>query len=262
MGLSGLCLMVTAVLAGGCASSPRIERRAVAPKPPPFLSGPVSVLLTNVDGFGAHVVMETRVFADRVETVSGKLLGRGNKLLFAPESHVSAGKSRGGGDASFIWDVAENSGYVLNEPLQGYAPMISNVRFTNLVVRPRMVHSAPEKVEGHSCEQEEVVVTSSDGSVVTFRVWRAADLKGFPVRINLATNSTPPTLSFSQIHLETPADKLFLPPDGFAKYDSVETMLNELAARQQFLKHGKPQQGTGETQRVGGREGSRYKGGQ
>jgi hypothetical protein len=260
IGLSGLWVAAVAALAVSCASSRRIEGRRGLPKPPVFLSGPAAVLFTNVDEFGAHVLMETRFSPNHVEVVSGELLGRGNKLLFVPESAGSAGKyARAGGD-TFIWDVTEGSGYVLNEALQGYAPTTSNVRHTNIVTRSITDHSGAENIAGHRCEQQEAIVESSDGSVAAFRVWRAAELKGFPVRINSTTNTSLSSISLSRIRLQRPANALFQPPDGFTKYGSVEAMMSELTARQQNVVHGAPR-ATGETERVSGREGGQYRGG-
>jgi len=259
VGLSGLCVAVISGLAVSCASSPRLEARRAPLGPPVFLSGPVAVLFTNLDGFGAHALMETRLFPNQVETVSGELLGRGNKLLFVPDSGGPGGKRAGAGKDTFIWDVSESRGYVLDEPLQAYAPTTSGVQCTNIVTRPIAEHSGPEKIDGHHCEQQEVVAESNDGSAATFRVWRAADLKGFPVRIHWKTNAALPRLSFSNIRLQMPAAELFLPPDGFTQYASVESMMSELAARQQNLKHATPRS-PGENERAGGRESGPYKG--
>ena len=60
-----LCLLLAAVLTTGCAHSRDAEQRAGAaggylpPEPPAFLSGPLAVVLTNMGGFSAHVVMQS-----------------------------------------------------------------------------------------------------------------------------------------------------------------------------------------------------------
>jgi hypothetical protein len=176
--------------------------------------------------------METRPSSNRTPAVSGELLGRGSKLLFVPEGAASGRRGPRRGGFSYVWDVAEGRGYVLNEALQGYAPIASTLRFTNAVAKPGAGGSAPERIEGHLCEQQELVVSSSDGAAAEFRAWRAADLNGFPMRITWATNSTSCVLSFSKLQLEAPPGELLSPPDGFTKYESVEAMMNELLLRQ------------------------------
>jgi hypothetical protein len=95
---------------------------------------------------------------------------------------------------------------------------------------------APEKIDGHLCQRSDATVTASDGSVTTFRLWRAADLKGLPLRVTCTSIGTPLTLTLSKARLETlPAD-LFQPPSGFTRHASAEAMIQELAARQHNLK--------------------------
>jgi hypothetical protein len=224
------------------------------------VSGPVAVLLTNVEGFAGRVVMETRSAANKVGVVSGELLGRRGKLLFVPEAGASGRRGARLGGFSFVWDVANNSGYLLSEALQGYAPIASDRRFTNVIAKAAAGASTPERAEGHWCEQQEFVAASSEGATVELRVWRAADLKGFPVRINWATDSTSCAVSFSKLQLEAPPGELFLPPDAFTKYESAEAMMNELLLRQQGGRRGFPG-GAGGLEREGGRRGHPPRGG-
>jgi hypothetical protein len=81
-----------------------------------------------------------------------------------------------------------------------------------------------------------VAVASSDASSTLFRVWRAEDLKDFPLRIATATNAAPRTLSFSKVRLEAPRSELFSPPQAFTKYQSADAMMGELLLRRQNLK--------------------------
>src|SRR5262249_3462379 len=152
----------------------------------------------------------------------------GDKLLFTPDYNGSAKDRARGGELSFIWDTAENKGYVLSETLQAYAPCALSLRATNIVAA---VETGPaQKVEGHLCEVQAATVTMSDGSTAQFRVFRATDLKGLAIRIVSATNSPSQTVSLSKIRLESPPPDLFLPPNGFTKYNSGEAMLDELVA--------------------------------
>jgi hypothetical protein len=204
-----------------------LEDSAMGVKPPRFLAGPTGELLTNVGGFSARITMEISSSSNKVRTVSGTVLGQGTHLLFAPEK----------GDRSFIWDVAGDSGYVLSEALQGYAPISSTERVTtNIDVKTSGVGTAVERANGYRCQKGDLVTESSDGSRSRFTVWRADDAKGFPVRIKAVEGWTEFTINFSAIRLESLPGKLFLPPEDFTKYVSADAMMTELSMRQSAVK--------------------------
>ncbi len=232
-------LSLTALLASGCAHSPERERQEteiLTPLPPPFISGPMAVLLTNAGGFSARVTLESEALPGGPGAPTGQMLGRGTQLLFAPEpkemgrKHVPAG-------LSFIWDVAANRGYVLSEALQGYAPVSAPAQITNVSIRPEP--GGRETVGGHPCVPEAATIQMSDGATAVFRALRAPDLKGFPLKVSSSSNTAPLTVSFSKVRLELPPAELFEPPPGFTKYSSPEAMADELAVRQRNL-HRKP----------------------
>ena len=259
MRVSGLCLLLIAAVTTGCGHSQKQAGRGGAfagsppPQPPAFLNGPMALLLTSVDGFRAHVVLEGGAAAKGVEVVAGELIGRGGKLVFAPSLSGAAGKHSPASDSAFIWDVNGNHGYMLNEPLQAYALIASNRQFTNVTASAALSAAAPEKVAGHPCQPMEVTVAASDGSATVLRLWRATDLKGLPVRVTCAANGAPLTLTLSKVRLEAMPDDVFLPPKGFKKFDSAEALINELAARQQNLKR-HPTYQTEEIEPAGGRD--------
>lgn len=239
-GLAG-CLLS----AGGCAHSHDDElrgggfTRVFTPQPPTFLSGPMAVLLTNASGFSARVEVENEPLGGVEPAQSGQLLSYGSKVVFAPEPDKKAEKQLGTGGFSFLWDVAENRGFVLSEALQGYAPAAANVHPTNLVTGN--IAATPQSVAGHSCQPADATVQMSDGSTAIFRLFRAGDLNGFPVRLISATNPLPLTLTFSKIRLQPlPAD-LFTVPDGFTQYATPEAMADELAVRRHHLKNKIPE---------------------
>ncbi len=238
-------VVVLTLLTGGCSHEPRHESPAAGvgqeflPRPPVFLTGPAVMLLTNAGGFTARVVMSP-VPASHLRPVSGQLVACGSKLFFEPEP--TSGKPARAGQFSFVWDATLNKGYILSEALQGYAPIASAVWFTNLVVQSSPTTTG--KVEGYRIERSTNVVAASDGKLSKFEVSRAHDLGGLAVRIASIEDPVPFIITLSQIRLEPPPEKVFLPPDGFIGYESEEAMMNELASRQQSLRHG-GQEGSG-----------------
>jgi hypothetical protein len=237
-----LGLLLVAALTGGCAHSSKPGRGGGAvegfavPRTPAFLNGPMALLLTNAHGFRAHAVLESGASVNEIERIEGELMGQGSKLMFAPGPGGSAGKRSHVLGSAFIWDVTASRGFLLNDPLQGYAPIPADRQFTNLTSGSVLNGAGPEKISGHPCQPAQATVAASDGSVVGFRLWRATDLSGLPVRITRASDGLPMTLTLSKVRLEPLPEDLFLPPNGFVKYDSAERLINELAARQQSLK--------------------------
>ena len=232
-----LFLVLASLLISGCHTS-RTDLEAASglePLPPAFLSGPAGLLLTNVEGFSAHVVMTSDSPEPQQNGTSGELLGRAGKLLFAPgPGKLNKKYSRGG--FGFIWDIATAHGTVLSEALQAYAPVSVSVSPTNLIMNPAGAASP-------NLKEEEAIVDLANGSRAAFRLVRAADLKGFPLHISSVSNIPPFTLSFSKIRLTSPPAELFVPPNGFTKYESAEAMMTELVVRQHNLKGAGPGRG-------------------
>ena len=77
--MPGLSLLLVASLAAGCAHSGKNATGRLAvepvPQPPVFLTGPMALLLTNVGGFRARVVLEDGAPARQL--AAGELMGRG-----------------------------------------------------------------------------------------------------------------------------------------------------------------------------------------
>jgi len=235
-----LCSLSLFLLACGCAKDKEFERPpyagigAFAPMPPAFLTGPAAALLTNVDGFSVYALFMSDSLPSPSKPLSGELLGREGKLLFAPEPREAKKISRGG--FTFLWDVSAGRGYLLSEALQAFAPLSASVRPTNLVTQPDSTTLA--KIDGHACQVEQKLTQMSDGSSALFRVWRALDLKQFPIRIDAATNAGSFSLQCSKVRLQAPPAELFTPPSGFTQYPNAEAMMTELVIRQHNLRRG------------------------
>jgi hypothetical protein len=71
------------------------------------------------------------------------------------------------------------------------------------------------------------------------------------------------TLTLTKIQDSAPAAQLFLPPDGFTKYDSEVALLTELAIRERGVEGGAGGEDAGDHPSQGGQGGHRYdRGGQ
>jgi hypothetical protein len=226
-------LALTAGVMAGCFSQPKVYYHAGDETPPDFLAGPLAVLLTNVDGFSAKMTRTISLANGSQRTVAGDLLGRQGSLIYQPANAVKGKRARNEGGMFFIWNETSHAGFVLSDPLQGYAPASTNVQPTNVALNT--TGAAQEEANGHPCRRIEAVVQSNDGSSARFRIWQAQDAKDFPVRIQTAPGPRQMTLNFSNLRLELPPAELFGPPDGFIKYNTPVALMNELIVRQLAL---------------------------
>jgi hypothetical protein len=239
--------LVLALLAGGCAGSRRddgfagIARDEWLQRPPPFMSGPAAVFLTNLDGFSAQATVRIQPAAAPARTISGPLLGRRGKLFFEPAPSKAEGKRADSRQFSFIWDAAAGSGYILSEDLQGYAPVASAGRFATPVTEPSASPTTWRTFEDHPVRAETATCAAGDGSRAVFQLLRARDLNGLALLVDSTNGPVPFTLTLSKVRMDPLAAELFNPPEGFTKYPSEQALLNELASREQSLQ-GQPQE--------------------
>lgn len=227
-------LILAALILSGCASH-RHENayHAGDESLPPFLTGPIAVVLTNQNGFSARVVYTLTSPEGVAHSKAGDLLGREGRLLFQPALAIKGKRSRREGGLFFIWDENLHSGYVMSEALQGYAPVPSSVdTATRFVINNEGIR---EDVNGHPCHRGQALVDLSNGSQVRASLWMADDLGRFPVRIETLDGVNRLTLNFTEVRRQYPAEALFLPPDGFTAYPTSLALMNELIVRDASL---------------------------
>jgi hypothetical protein len=82
-----------------------------------------------------------------------------------------------------------------------------------------------ETVDGHACVKSKAIITDGEGKKHEALVWKATDLKDFPVKIEQAEDGTQVTLLFKDVKLAKPEAAVLAPPKDFAKYDSVPGMM-------------------------------------
>jgi len=201
--------------------------------PPDFLVGPVALVLTNLNGFSAHISSTITAPGGVAQTNSGELLGREGRLVYQPTLAIKGKRARTEGGLFFIWDQNKRSGYVLSEALQAYAPVKTDLEAgTRLNITKEGIQ---ENINGHPCHRCEALVVSSNGLQSHLTLWRADDAGHFPIRIQSLNGPNQMTLNFTEVRLEYPGQGLFLPPDGFTSYPTSIALMNELIIRDSSL---------------------------
>lgn len=71
-----------------------------------------------------------------------------------------------------------------------------------------------EVIDGHPTRIEQITVASAAGKPVTIKAWKATDLKGFPVRIEVPTPKGTMRMDLQNVDLSVPPASLFVTPQG------------------------------------------------
>jgi len=157
-------------------------------EPPTFLTAEVANAFNNAT-FSAHVEAQ-RQPTDARPFMTGDLFGRGGNLFFVADEPGK--KQKIAGRVSALWDASSRTAYLLNDPLQGYAPILN----------------APGA---------EVAVSR--------------DAANFPTRIQGTNGMAAFTLTISKVRPQAPPPELFVLPNGFKAYPSTDALLTELMHR-------------------------------
>ena len=84
-----------------------------------------------------------------------------------------------------------------------------------------------ETIDGRACEKNNVTLTDGKGEKQHAIIWNAADLKDFPVQMQIAADDSTLIMKFKDIKLGRPDASHFDAPAGLTKYDSVNALISE-----------------------------------
>lgn len=97
-----------------------------------------------------------------------------------------------------------------------------------------------DTIDSHSCVKDKVIVTGPEEKKHTYTVWRAKDLKDFPIKIETTSDGRTMTMLFKEVKLSKPEASLFEPPSDYKQYDSFMSMMMEKAMKQMHGGAGMP----------------------
>jgi hypothetical protein len=152
-----------------------------------------------------------------------------------------------GMDRTITISMPEKSSVMIIYPgLKAYAEMtVPGAKATDPSKKPKIekTGAGKESIDGHDCEKNKVVVTGEDGQAHEALVWNAADLKGFPVQIELTSGGATSTTKFSNVSVEKPDAKLFEAPPEFIKYDGVQQLMQAVMMKKAATLQARPNTG-------------------
>ena len=81
-----------------------------------------------------------------------------------------------------------------------------------------------EKMQGHACVKNRVIITAEDGSKHEATVWNASDLRDFPVCVATKENEGTVVIRFSQIQFTRAETNRFEPPAGYLSCADMQVL--------------------------------------
>jgi hypothetical protein len=211
-------------LAIGCASEEKEFDTSVARlrpvEPPTFFNGEIASL------FGAaNFVARLDIQRGMQPPMIGELYGGGGSLFFMADEQRDKRGMNGG--LSVLWHAPTKTAYLLNDPLQGYAP-IRNPGTNNI---NEAKGAGEEIINGERCRKSIVTQDAAGETIPRWVVWRSADKQDLPIRIQSTNSPSAVTLTLSRLRMQPPPAELLALPNGFKAYDSTEAMMAELNRR-------------------------------
>ena len=97
------------------------------------------------------------------------------------------------------------------------------------------LHKTPlgkETIDGHPCVKNRVVMTDAKGQKAEAVVWNAADLKEFPVQMQMNDKETTVVMRYKEVHFSKPDAKQFDAPAGFTKHTDMQQLMMAIAQKQ------------------------------
>jgi hypothetical protein len=242
-----ICCASLALLAGVLSVPGQLGRAGGmgmgGPPPGPGLSGSTAVLFGENDSFSATLEMQNGGGDDAdTMTMPGKIFFDQGKSRFEmdtsqlkgskmPPSAAAQMKSIGMDKMIMISRPDKKVGYMVYPGMQAF---MENPLPEREAAAPasdykmEVTEIGKEIVDGHPCIKNQAVVTDKDGTRHQALVWNATDLKKFPVKIEQQEGNTKVTMSFRDISFSKPAADLFEPPSNATKYDSMQSMMQQV----------------------------------
>jgi hypothetical protein len=215
--------------------------------PGPGLSGSTAKLFGENSAFSASLEMQTSA-ANDPDTMSmpGKIYFDQGKSRFEmdmsqiksakiPPQMAAQMKSMGMDKMIVISRPDKKVGYQIYPGMQAYleSPLPDKeAGGQSDDYKLEMTELGKETLDGHPCIKNKAVVTEKDGTKHESLIWNAEDLKKFPLKIEQTQENTKVTMLFRDLKLSKPGADLFDPPAGVTKYDSMQSMMQQIMMKQ------------------------------
>jgi hypothetical protein len=210
--------------------------------PGPGLSGSTAKLFGDNSTFSANLEMQTSTDEGDNMTMPGKIFFDEGKSRFEMDTAELKGgkmspqtaaqmKSIGMDKVIMISRPDKKVGYQVYPGMQAYVENAlpdQEASGSGNDFKIEVTELGKETIEGHPCIKNKTIVTDKEGTRHESLVWNATDLKKFPIKIEHVEDKTKVTMLFREVSLSKPAADLFDPPSGATKYDSAQSMVQQV----------------------------------
>ncbi len=198
--------------------------------------------------FGEHKAWTAGIEIQMINPVAGgKILMPGKIAMLDGKSRVDRDltKMQGGGmppgaaEQAKAFGMAEMANitrpdkkaiYMVYTGLEAYLekPLPEESDVTEDKYKLEITEQGKETIDNHPCVKSKFVITDSQGKKQEGMVWKATDMKNFPLRVQVQDQGQNVTMDFKDVKLTAPAATLFEPPAKFKRYDSQQAMMQEV----------------------------------
>lgn len=209
-------------------------------------NGALSKLFGDQGNFAANVEMEMKGDAlnDTVR-MPGRLAVADDKSRFemdvtqikgggVPESQLMEMKKMGMDKTVMISRPDKKVSYLMYPNLQAYTETVmpaSEAAEKSSNFKLETTELGKEVVDGHPCVKVKAVLTDEKGNKQDSTLWKATDLKGFPVKVERMEKGTLVTMVFKDIKPGKPEAKQFELPAALTKYTDPRIMIQDAMAK-------------------------------
>jgi hypothetical protein len=180
------------------------------------------VRITDTQGKEVSVLPVSMAMRDgklRTEMDISKMRG-GNMPAEAAEMMKSTGMDR----MQMLNMPESKTSMVIYPGLKAYAS-IPDEEATGPGAKVVSTDIGKETIDGHPCVKRKLTVTDEKGKTQEAFVWAATDLKNFPIKMELKQKRNTIQIQYKSPVLEKPDAKLFEPPAGYTKHDSIQGLM-------------------------------------
>ena len=166
------------------------------------------------------------VLDGKVRTEMDMTKMRGGNL---PPEAVAQMKQMGMDRTIHIFLPEKKVSYLIYPSMQAYCEMDANQMTDQKQGKDYKLQETElgkDTIDGHPCLKSKIVATDEEGHKSEALVWKATDLKGFPIQWQTTSeDGSTMTMKFTDINQSKPSSSLFEPPSDYKRYASMQELM-------------------------------------